>query len=299
MVARIYADGGDRSVPALVLKGIVKSFPGVRALRGVSFDVFPGEVHALLGENGAGKSTLIKILSGVHSPDEGEVRVGGNIVHFIEPGQAQHAGIATIYQEFSLYPELSVAENIFSGHIPRTFGGFALDWGRAEREAAKLLDSLDASDIDVRMRTGMLSVGNRQRVEIAKALSLKARVLILDEPTAVLTQHDVERLFAIVRNLRSNGVAIIYISHRLDEIFALADRVTVLRDGQWVATQKASEITEAELIRQMVGRALEEEPIIHDAPPRLDGKAGKPPILRVSNLRRAPLLRDASLTLHA
>ena len=151
MVTRIHADGGDRSVPALVLKGIVKSFPGVRALRGVSFDVFPGEVHALLGENGAGKSTLIKILSGVHSPDEGEVRVGGKVVHFTEPGQAQHAGIATIYQEFSLYPELSVAENIFSGHIPRSFGGFALDWARAEREAAKLLESLDASDIDVRI----------------------------------------------------------------------------------------------------------------------------------------------------
>ena len=139
MVARIHVDGGDRSVPALVLKDIVKSFPGVRALRGVSFDVFPGEVHALLGENGAGKSTLIKILSGVHSPDQGEVRVGGNVVHFTEPGQAQQAGIATIYQEFSLYPELTVAENIFSGHIPRTLGGFALDWGRAEREAAKLL----------------------------------------------------------------------------------------------------------------------------------------------------------------
>ena len=299
MVARIHADGGDRSVPALVLKGIVKSFPGVRALRGVSFDVFPGEVHALLGENGAGKSTLIKILSGVHSPDEGEVRVGGKVVHFTEPGQAQHAGIATIYQEFSLYPELSVAENIFSGHIPRSFAGFALDWGRAEREAAKLLESLDASDIDVRMRTGTLSVGNRQRVEIAKALSLKARVLILDEPTAVLTQHDVERLFAIVRNLRSNGVAIIYISHRLDEIFALADRVTVLRDGQWVATQKASEITEAELIRQMVGRALEEEPIVHDQPVLTTAERDKPPALRASNLSRSPLLRDASLSLHA
>jgi rhamnose transport system ATP-binding protein len=299
MVARIHADGGDRSVPALVLKGIVKSFPGVRALRGVSFDVFPGEVHALLGENGAGKSTLIKILSGVHSPDEGEVRVRGKVVHFTEPGQAQHAGIATIYQEFSLYPELSVAENIFSGHIPRRFGGFALDWGSAEREAAKLLESLDASDIDVRTRTGTLSVGNRQRVEIAKALSLKARVLILDEPTAVLTQHDVERLFAIVRNLRSNGVAIIYISHRLDEIFALADRVTVLRDGQWVATQQASEITEAELIRQMVGRALEEEPIVHDQPVLTAAERDKPPALRASSLSRSPLLRDASLSLHA
>ena len=303
MVSSLDADDGssDRQsagAPALSLKNIVKSFPGVRALRGVSLEVFPGEVHALLGENGAGKSTLIKILSGVHSPDEGEMRIRGEVVRFSEPGQAQAKGIATIYQEFSLYPELSVAENIFSGHIPRTLGGFVLDWRRAEREAAKLLESLDASDIDVRARTGSLSVGNRQRVEIAKALSLKASVLILDEPTAVLTQHDVERLFAIVRNLRSRGTAIIYISHRLDEIFTLADRVTVLRDGQWVATQNTVEITEAELIRQMVGRALEEEPIVHDAPLH-DRQEGKPPVLQATKLRRAPLLNDASLTLHA
>jgi rhamnose transport system ATP-binding protein len=305
MVSPADADGGgpddaiasNPDVPTLSLKNIVKSFPGVRALRGVSLEVFRGEIHALLGENGAGKSTLIKILSGVHPPDEGEVRVGDRVVHFSEPGHAQAEGIATIYQEFSLYPELSVAENIFSGHIPRILGGFALDWRRAEREAAKLLESLDAGDIDVRARTGTLSVGNRQRVEIAKAVSLKARVLILDEPTAVLTQHDVERLFAIVRNLRSRGAAIIYISHRLDEIFALADRVTVLRDGQWVATQKVRDTTEAELIRQMVGRALEEEPIVHDVP--LPPGGAKPPVLRASNLSRSPLLNDASLTLHA
>jgi ABC-type sugar transport system ATPase subunit len=284
-------DGGPdhplaSGVPALSLKNIVKSFPGVRALRGVSLEVFPGEVHALLGENGAGKSTLIKILSGVYTPDEGEMRIRGRVVHFSEPGQAQAQGIATIYQEFSLYPELTVTENIFSGHIPRTLGGFALDWRRAEAEAVKLLQSLDAADIDVRARTGSLSVGNRQRVEIAKALSFKARVLILDEPTAVLTQHDVDRLFAIVRNLRSRGAAIIYISHRLDEIFALADRVTVLRDGQWVATQDATDITEAELIRQMVGRALEEEPIVHDAPAQPDSETAKLPILRIRNLKR-------------
>jgi ABC-type sugar transport system ATPase subunit len=275
-------DGGsdhaiDPGVPALALKDIAKSFPGVRAIRGVSLEVFPGEVHALLGENGAGKSTLIKILSGVHSPDEGEMRIRDQVVHFSEPGQAQARGIATIYQEFSLYPELSVAENIFSGHIPRT-GGFALDWRRAEAEAS------DCSSPWMRGYRCSSSNGRPvcrqpQRVEIAKALSLKARVLILDEPTAVLTQHDVESLFAIVRNLRSRGAAIIYISHRLDEIFALADRVTVLRDGQWVATQKVEDITEAELIRQMVGRALEEEPIIHDAPLQPSAETGKPPIL--------------------
>ena len=266
-----------------LFKDIVKSFPGVRALRGVSLEVFPGEVHALLGENGAGKSTLIKILSGVHSPDEGEMHIRGQVVHFSEPGQAQAQGIATIYQEFSLYPELTVTENIFSGHIPRMLGGFALDWRRAESDAGKLLESLDAADIDVRARTGNLSVGNRQRVEIAKALSLKAQVLILDEPTAVLTQHDVDRLFAIVRNLRSRGAAIIYISHRLDEIFALADRVTVLRDGQWVATQKARISPRPNSFGRWWGERWKRN--LSSTTPLADGwRSGKPPILRIEIL---------------
>ena len=183
---------------------------------------------------------------------------------------------------------------------PENLGGFALGLAsRREPRRARLLESLDAADIDVRARTGSLSVGNRQRVEIAKALSLKARVLILDEPTAVLTQHDVDSLFAIVRNLRSRGAAIIYISHRLDEIFALADRVTVLRDGQWVATQKVEDITEAELIRQMVGRALEEEPIVHDAPRRDRGESWQATYTSSTKSKPRPLLSDASLSLHA
>src|SRR5277367_4585598 len=153
--------------PALALRNVSKTFPGVRALDDVSFDVWPGEVHALLGENGAGKSTLIKIVSGVYPPGSGEMQVDGKTVHFAHPREAQAHGIATIYQEFSLYPELTVAENIFSGNMPRTLGGFALDWGRAARDSATLLESLDAGDLSVRSRVGTLSVGNRQRVEIA------------------------------------------------------------------------------------------------------------------------------------
>ena len=287
--------------PALELRAISKSFPGVRALRGVSFDVHPGEVHALLGENGAGKSTLIKILSGVHPPDEGEIYLRGERVQFANPGQAQARGIATIYQEFSLYPELTVAENIFAGHPPRWLGGLALDWRRTAREAAKLLETLDAGDIDVRARVGSLSVGNRQRVEIAKALSRQAQVLILDEPTAVLTQHDAERLLDVVRRLRDQGVAIIYISHRLDEIFALASRITVLRDGQWIATQPTAETNENALIRQMVGRALQQEPTLEEAakPTSATDEAGPAVVLRAHQLACRPLLREASFTLRA
>ena len=242
--------------PALELRNVTKAFPGVVALADVSFDVKPGEVHALLGENGAGKSTLIKIVSGVYRPDRGEILVNGQPVNLANPGEAQRLGIATIYQEFSLYPELTVAENIFTGHMPRTFFGTALDWPKANRQARTLLDSLEATDLEVTSRVGALSVGNRQRVEIAKALSRQARILILDEPTAVLTQHDTERLFSVIRRLREQEVAIIYISHRLEEIFMLADRVTVLRDGKLVGVKSAKETNENELIRMMVGRAL-------------------------------------------
>lgn len=280
--------------PLLEISHVSKSFPGVQALDDVSFDVRPGEVHALLGENGAGKSTLIKIMSGVYPPDKGEMRVKGEPVRYTHPGEAQAKGVATIYQEFSLYPELTVAENIFAGHMPRRWLGL-MDWARAEKEAADLLASLDAADLNVRARVGTLSVGNRQRVEIAKALSRHARILILDEPTAVLTQHDTERLFGIIRKLRAQQAAIIYISHRLDEIFALSNRVTVLRDGKLVGTKPTRDTTEPELIRMMVGRALSQEPAPHlDTPPNPN-----PVFLRVRNLARRPLLRDASLEVRA
>jgi rhamnose transport system ATP-binding protein len=240
----------------LMLAGISKSFPGVRALNDISLDVRAGEVHALLGENGAGKSTLIKIMSGVYQPDAGTVTLDGKPVRFANPQEAQAAGIATIYQELLLFPELTVAENIFMGHAPRNRFG-ALDWPKMRERARELLDSLDIHDLNVTALVGSLSVGNRQRVEIAKALSHNARILIMDEPTAALTEHDVERLFRIVRLLRSRGVGVVYISHRLEEVFLLADRVTVLRDGEFVATKQVTDTHHHDLVEMMVGRRIE------------------------------------------
>jgi len=279
-------------MPALLeLKAISKTFPGVRALDNVSFDVNPGEVHALLGENGAGKSTLIKIISGVYRPDGGEMLVDGQPVQFTNPGQAQAIGIATIYQELGLYPELTVAENIFMGHMPRTALG-SLDWKTAQARSRELLDTLEATELDVRARVGTLNVGNRQRVEIAKALSRNARLLILDEPTAALTSRDVDQLFNIVRKLRERGVGLIYISHRLEEVFELADRVTVLRDGQYISTRPVSEVTEPELIRAMVGRTLD------NLYPKLDTTPGEV-VLRVRDLHRRPSTRGVSFEMRA
>ncbi|WP_421723181.1 sugar ABC transporter ATP-binding protein [Bauldia sp.] len=277
--------------PLLQLKGVTKTFPGVKALDDVSFDVRPGEVHALLGENGAGKSTLIKILSGVYTPDSGEMFLDGNRVAFATPSEAQEAGIATIYQELLLFPDLTVAENIFMGHAPRTSWG-AIDWPALRKGATDLLASLHSHDLDVSAIVGSLSVGNRQRVEIAKALSHDARILIMDEPTAALTEHDVERLFDIVRLLRDRGVAVIYISHRLEEVFLLADRVTVLRDGAYVATKDVKDTDQSDLIHMMVGRVL-------DALfPKTEAKIGEV-VLEARSLVRAPATNDVSFQLRA
>ena len=217
----------------------------------------PGEVHALLGENGAGKSTLIKIMSGVYQPDAGTITLDGKPTSFASPEAAQAAGIATIYQELLLFPELTRRRKHLHGpRAARTAS--ARSTGAAMRERAReLLASLDIHDLDVRAPVGALSVGNRQRVEIAKALSHNARILIMDEPTAALTEHDVERLFRIVRLLRDRGVGIVYISHRLEEVFLLADRVTVLRDGEFVATKPVAETDHDDLIQMMVGRRIE------------------------------------------
>ncbi|QEN90293.1 sugar ABC transporter ATP-binding protein [Labrys sp. KNU-23] len=239
------------------LHDISKSFSGVKVLRDVNFDVRSGEVHALLGENGAGKSTLIKVIAGVHQPDTGTLTVGGETVRFTSPRHARRHGIATVYQELLLFPELTVAENIFLGNAPRQKWG-GLDWSAMRLRARQLLDSLDSHDLDVDAKVGTLSVANRQRVEIAKALSQDARLLIMDEPTAALVEADVRRLMSVVKKLRERGVAIIYVSHRMPEIFELADRVTVLRDGSYIGTRDISEVTEASLVSMMVGRSIEQ-----------------------------------------
>jgi rhamnose transport system ATP-binding protein len=278
----------------LQLDHITKTFPGVKALTDVHFEMQPGEVHALLGENGAGKSTLIKIISGVYRPDSGEMHIDGQPITFDNPRAAQAAGIATIYQELSLYPELTVAENIFMGHQPRRHLGpiKLIDWEQMSARARELLASLDIHDLDVRRKVGSLNVGNRQRVEIAKALSINARILIMDEPTAALTEADVARLFDIVRLLKERGVGIIYISHRLQEVFELADRVTVLRDGQYIDTQPVSETTEAQLITKMVGRTIDK------LFPKMESKIGET-VLEVNDVWNEPYTRGVSFKVRA
>jgi rhamnose transport system ATP-binding protein len=278
----------------LELTDISKSFPGVKALEGVHFAVEEGQVHALVGENGAGKSTLIKVISGVYHPDAGTIRLNGQVVRFASPHDAQSAGIATMYQELSLYPELSVAENMFMGHAPMRKAGPAevIDWGEMNRRAEEILASLNIHDVDVRRKVGTFNVGNRQRVEIAKALSLDAKVLIMDEPSAALTESDVERLFDIVRLLKERGVAIIYISHRLIEVFQLADKVTVLRDDKFVDSKPVSETDEDDLIRMMVGRT------ITDLFPKLPSVVGDP-VIEVRNLTRHPQTEDVSFTVRS
>src|SRR5689334_13904698 len=241
--------------PIFHIQHISKSFGGVHALQDVHFEIFPGEVHALLGENGAGKSTLIKIITGVYQPDAGELFLAGSPIRFANTREAQAHGIAAIYQEPSLFPDLDIAENILVGRQP--MGRLGVDWRRMYQEASALLARLGSS-LDPRTKARELSVAQQQVVEIARALSINAKVLIMDEPTSSLTQGEVEELFTLVRQLRAAGTAVVFISHRLEELFALADRVTILRDGTYVGTRPMAEVTPDELIRMMVGRTLGE-----------------------------------------
>ena len=241
----------------LEARGVAKHFGGVIALRGVSFDLRAGEVHALCGENGAGKSTLIKLLAGVHPHRsyDGEILLDGTPARFRSTRDAERAGIAVIHQELSLFRELTVAENLLLGVLPRRRS--LIDWVEVRARAQRLLrDAGIALDVDARV--GSLGIGGQQLVEIAKALSRSPRILVLDEPTAALAQHEIEVLLRLVRELRSRGVACIYISHKLDEVFALADRITVLRDGAAQRTLAVADTNEQEIIALMVGRRIEE-----------------------------------------
>ncbi|HYG23755.1 MAG TPA: sugar ABC transporter ATP-binding protein [Verrucomicrobiae bacterium] len=267
--------------PLLSLRGIVKRFGGVTALSGVDFDLRAGEIHALLGENGAGKSTLIKILGGIHQPDSGEIQVDGRRAVIHDVADADRAGIRMIHQELSLASNLSVAENIFLGREPTRMGW--LNRRQLFADAEALINELDLPEIgSVRTPVSDLSVARQQMVEIARALSVKARILVLDEPTASISEAETEALFVKLRKLSGQGVGIIYISHRLEEIQRLAHRITVLRDGRSVGTQSASEMNQRELIRFMVGRDLK------DHYPRPEWKPGAV-ALTVRNLSNSRL----------
>ncbi len=279
------------SVPLLAFEAVEKSFGAVRALRGVSFDLRAGEVHALLGENGAGKSTLIRIATGAHAPDAGHLVVGGRRLTRLDPASARALGIACIYQQPALFPDLTVAENLALRLDPPRLAQ-RIDWPARRRRAAELLQRVGA-EIDPAAEVRRLSMPEQQLVEIASALGAGARIVIMDEPTASLTRREQVRLFQTVQALRASGVGVIYISHRLDEIFELADRVTVLRDGASVGTRAAGELSEAELIRLMVGREMNTL-----FPPSL-GTMGAP-VLELRGVGcRAAGVREVSFTVHA
>ncbi len=284
--------GAVERTPLLAMRGITKSFFGVRVLEAVDLDCEPGEIHALVGENGAGKSTLMKILAGVYQADAGSIRLDGEEVHFRHPSEAQRRGVSIIYQEFNLLPERTVAQNIFLGREPRR--GFTVDGRAMEGETRQLLAALNVEDSIAPDRTVRdLSVAQQQMVEIAKALSFDARILVLDEPTAALAPREAESLFERVRLLRSRGLGLIYISHRLREVFELADRVTVLKDGGRVTTTTTSTVTASQLVKLMVGRDL-----AHYFPPR-----ARPDEVGEVKLRlrggRAGILRDIALEVRA
>jgi len=281
--------------PLLRMTAITKRFPGVVALDGVGLEVAAGEVHGLLGENGAGKSTLLKILSGAQAPDGGSVVFAGEAVSFAAPYEAQRRGIVTIYQEFNLIPSLTVGENILIGREPGRAG--LVDWGAMHRAAKAALDRIGLA-IDPRRLVRDLSVAEQQMVEIARALSMESRLIVMDEPTSALSATEVDRLMAIIRTLRGQGIAVIYVTHRLDEVMAVCDRVTVLRDGRLVGDAEVAAITVDDIIRMMVGRDL-------GALARIEGGVaqGGPPALRAEGIAtersalnpHATVLHDVSL----
>ena len=272
--------------PYLEIENVSKSYPGVQALAKVRLDVREGECHALVGENGAGKSTLMKIIAGAEAKDEGTVKIRGQEVHIDSPHRAQELGISVIYQEFNLVPQLGAAENIFLGREPTRLG--FVDFRRERNVSSEILKRLGV-ELDIDRPVTQLSVAQQQMVEIAKALSMDAKISAMDEPSATLTLHEMENLFTLIRTLKEQGVAIIYISHRLEEIFEVCDRVTVFRDGEWIDTRNVSEVNRDEIIEMMVGRKLTDEF------PKVDIPSGEE-LLRVEGLSRG-FVEDVSFSI--
>lgn len=272
----------------LKAEGITKNFPGVLALDKVDFDLMHGEVHVLLGENGAGKSTLMKVLAGAYQPDAGKITIEGQEVRVANPRQARKLGVRIIYQEFNLIPYMNVAQNIFLGRFPMRWG--LLDHTKMHAESRKLLSGLNM-DIDTNAKVVNLGVAQQQMVEVAKALSLNSRILIMDEPTASLTEREIEQLFATIHRLKKQGIGIVYISHRLQEVHQIGDRVTVLRDGKFIGTRQVNQVTVDELINMMVGRQITQ------MFPR-DYQPQGAEALRVENLSSGNKLREVDLLVH-
>ena len=279
------------SAPLLTARGVVKQFAGVRALDGVDLTLVPGEVHALVGENGAGKSTLIKVLTGVYQPDAGEVRLAGEAVRFASPAAAQTAGISTIYQEDNLIPLQSVARNIAMGREPRRFG--LIDFRRMNREARAVLAEYGI-DLDVTRSLRSLGLGLQQMVALARAVSVKAQVVIMDEPTSSLEPREVETLFGVIALLKERGVAVVYVSHRMDELYRICDAVTVMRDGKVVRTGRLADLSRGQLVSAMLGRDL--ETVRREGVTGFDegSEARGEPVLRVRHLERRHALHGVS-----
>ncbi|MGV1895104.1 sugar ABC transporter ATP-binding protein [Agrobacterium vitis] len=278
---------GDRA-PILEMRGISQIFPGVKALDGVNIALYPGEVTALIGENGAGKSTLVKILTGIYRPNEGEIVIDGSPVNFANAQAAIDAGVTAIHQETVLFDELSVAENIFLGHAPKTRFGF-IDWNGINTKARALMDRLE-SKIDPTIKLKDLSIAQRHLVAIARALSVEAQIVIMDEPTAALSRKEIDDLFRIVEGLKRDGKAILFISHKFDEVYEIAENYAVFRDGKMVGAGRLQSTPQDEIVRLMVGRD------VHDAFPKIDVAIGAP-VLSVSRYCHDTEFRDISFDL--
>jgi len=278
-------------MPLVQMEGVDKSFPGVQALSQARFELLPGEVHALVGENGAGKSTLMKILAGVYSKDTGRIVYKGREVEVPSPRAAQLLGVSMIHQELNLMPHLTVAQNVFIGREPRRGISFMLDEKGINARAQELLDLMNL-DLDPKARVADLTVAKQQMVEIVKALSYNSEVLIMDEPTAALTDTEIADLFRIIRQLKQKGVGVVHISHRLEELKQISDRITVMRDGKTVDTVATGEVTIERIISMMVGR------IIYEASPEVPENPSREVVLEVKNLRRGRVIQDVNFKLH-